>query len=148
MDPFELERIADRALKALPAPRAPHTLLPRVMSAIAALRPAPRTWFTWPFAWQLASICALVTLAVGTASLVTATQSIVDTQTTALVKQSSAISLVIGSVAAVGEAAHTAWQTVQPIVCGLLLFLMVMSTACVVFGIALGRVALGGAFQR
>jgi hypothetical protein len=148
MDPFELEQIADRALKALPTPRAPHTLLPRVMAAVAQLRPAPRTWFTWRREWQLASIGALVALALGAAWLVTATRSIVDTHAAALVTQSSSMTLLIGSVATVEEAARTAWQTVQPIVCGFLLFLMVMSTACVVFGIALGRVALGGAFQR
>ena len=46
-----------RALKALPAPRAPGTLLPRVMAAAEARRrqTGPRPWFTWPVEWRAAA---------------------------------------------------------------------------------------------
>jgi hypothetical protein len=151
MDPFELEQTADRALKALPPPRAPHTLLPRVMAAVAQLGPAPRTWFTWPRAWQLASVGALVMLTIGAAWLATTAEAAVGARAAAFMTRSSSITFLIGGALTAGETARAAWQTIQPIVCGVLLFLLVMSTACVVFGVALGRVAhmsVGEAFQR
>lgn len=69
MDRADLDRRLDRELNALPRPRAPHTLLPRVMAAAArqAARPAatPTGWSTWPKAWQAAASVAV--LAVGAA---------------------------------------------------------------------------------
>ena len=62
MDSSDLERRVDGALKALPAPAAPRTLLPRVMAAVAHARPAPwysRAWLTWPRPAQAASIALL-----------------------------------------------------------------------------------------
>ena len=48
MNPADLETLVDCKLKALPTPRAPHTLLPRVLAAVQewTLRP----WYTraWP----------------------------------------------------------------------------------------------------
>ena len=67
MKPAELEAIIDRELRHLPAPRAPDTLLPRVLAAVHAwtLRPwYERTWFTWPMAWQIASAAALILLGI------------------------------------------------------------------------------------
>ena len=63
----ELERQTDRALKALPAPEAPPTLVPNVMRAVrlASEQPAPwysQAWLTWPRDAQVASI-TLVALA-------------------------------------------------------------------------------------
>ena len=67
MDFQDLERLVDRELKRLPAPRAPETLLPRVMLAVGARRaeaPAP-DWMTWPLSWQVASLVAVVLIAIG-----------------------------------------------------------------------------------
>jgi hypothetical protein len=64
----ELERIVGRALAELPAPRAPRTLLPRVLAAAVRLAPRPwytRAWFTWPRAWQAASVAALAVIVAG-----------------------------------------------------------------------------------
>ena len=58
MDPAELEREIDAALRSLPAPRAPGTLTPRVMAAVRARGEAPwyrRPWFAWPAAGRLAA---------------------------------------------------------------------------------------------
>ena len=63
MDPADLERLIDRELRSLPAPRAPRALLPRVMAAVddAARRPwYSRTWLQWPIAAQLASALVLI----------------------------------------------------------------------------------------
>ncbi len=58
MDPAEVDRLLDRELADLPRPRAPRTLLPRVMAAAAAPAHAATGWFTWPRAWQAASVAA------------------------------------------------------------------------------------------
>src|SRR5262245_28543971 len=55
----ELERSADRALRRLPTPQAPATLLPRVLAAAARLSRRPwysRTWFTWPAPLRVGSV--------------------------------------------------------------------------------------------
>jgi uncharacterized membrane protein len=53
------------ALRTLPTPRAPRTLLPRVMTATSQLRQRPwyaRTWLSWPVGWQVASVAAFAML--------------------------------------------------------------------------------------
>jgi hypothetical protein len=68
MQPSDLERTVDRELRRLPSPRAPHTLLPRVLAAVDAWSRRPwytRAWFTWPLAWQVASIAAVALLVYG-----------------------------------------------------------------------------------
>ena len=63
MDPAELERLLDRELKGLPPPRAPQTLLPRVMAAVSATQPrtVPATgWSTWSPAWQASAVGVLL----------------------------------------------------------------------------------------
>src|SRR5688500_5834544 len=63
MDPADLERLVARELRALPAPRAPRTLLPRVLAAAdtSARRPwYSRAWMTWPAAWQAVSVLVLI----------------------------------------------------------------------------------------
>lgn len=68
MNTDDLERLVDQELKRLPSPRAPRTLLPRVLAATVE-RPADpwyaRPWLAWPVAWQAASVAVL--LALGTA---------------------------------------------------------------------------------
>lgn len=64
----DLEQPIDRACKRLPPPRAPGTLLPRVMAAVQVWARRPwyeRAWFTWPPAWQAVSMIALVMVVVG-----------------------------------------------------------------------------------
>ena len=60
-DNDELEALVDRELRRLPLPRAPHTLLPRVMAAVEAWAQRPwytRAWFAWPAGWRLVSLVA------------------------------------------------------------------------------------------
>ena len=68
MDPADLDDRLDRELKVLPAPRAPQTLLPRVMAATVdrdERAPAATGWFTWPLAWRLASVTVVTMLIYG-----------------------------------------------------------------------------------
>lgn len=65
MDPVDFDDL-DRALKELPAPRAPRTLLPRVLAATVENPAArPTGWLTWPLAWRIASIAVVVLAAAG-----------------------------------------------------------------------------------
>ena len=62
MDPADLETFVDGELRRLPLPRAPQTLLPRVLAAVEQWRERPwyaRAWFTWPLAWQSGRSAAL-----------------------------------------------------------------------------------------
>jgi hypothetical protein len=73
MDPADLERLIDRELSGLPQPRAPRTLMPRVLAATAhssATAAAPTGWSTWPRQWQIASIAALLLVVFGVPMLV------------------------------------------------------------------------------
>jgi len=63
LDPLDLERLIDQSLRELPQPRAPRTLLPRVMAVVGHVAVEPwylRAWFTWPRLWQAAFATALV----------------------------------------------------------------------------------------
>src|SRR6187200_2275287 len=67
----DLDNLVGGALDRLPPPRAPRSLLPRVMAALeanqAAHRPAPRVrpWLAWPLAWQMASIAVVMAITIG-----------------------------------------------------------------------------------
>lgn len=68
MDRVDPDDLLDRELKALPQPRAPHTLLPRVLAA-AALQatetpPAATGWFAWTWPRRLAFATAFAVLVV------------------------------------------------------------------------------------
>ena len=68
MNDQDLERLVDRELKRLPTPRAPRTLLPRVMTAVAEPRMVPwysRPWLTWPRGLQVLSAAIFVGLVWG-----------------------------------------------------------------------------------
>jgi hypothetical protein len=61
MEPRDLESLVDAGLRRLPDPRAPRTLLPRVLSAVEGTRQPwyARPWVTWPPLWQSASLVVL-----------------------------------------------------------------------------------------
>ena len=57
----DLDRRLDHELTRLPRPRAPESLLPRVIAATAR-RPAATGWFTWPKGWRVASVAVMTAL--------------------------------------------------------------------------------------
>jgi hypothetical protein len=149
MKPAELEAIIDRELRHLPAPRAPDTLLPRVLAAVHAwtLRPwYERTWFTWPMAWQIASAAALILLGI----------LMPGAQAAAVAAASKFAAPVIGDVAGVAEgtaaavnAAAVLWRALfEPVVPYVFGLVMLMCLACAAFGSALNHVAFGRIVQR
>ena len=65
MDPAELEREIDAALRRLPAPRAPLTLTPRVMAGVRLRGQKPwyrRSWFAWPAGGRFVAASAALLL--------------------------------------------------------------------------------------
>jgi hypothetical protein len=64
----DLERRVHDALRGLPSPRAPETLLLRVMTAVRTARPwYGREWVSWPPVCQVASALLFATIVVATA---------------------------------------------------------------------------------
>lgn len=118
-----------RELGRLPYPRAPHTLLPRVLAAIA--RPwYAREWLAWPLPWQVASL-ALAALAV-TGAWMAATSS---PQVTALA----------ASAETAAAAARVLWRLlVQPVFAYVLVLSIVACLTCAAGWAALSRLSLTG----
>ena len=81
MNPIDLEQLVDTELKRLPAPRAPRTLLPRVLAASEAqqrhAKPA-RGWALWPRVWQFVGGAVMAAVLVGIWKLAAFAQPFLD----------------------------------------------------------------------
>lgn len=151
MNPDDLERLAHRQLQRLPAPRAPHTLLPRIMAAVQTMPARPwytRAWFTWPVGWQAASVAALILFVAGAVLLgprVQATASSVI----------AGVGIFAGGVSGAApvetttNSARILWRTLlEPLATYALVVVVLMFLACAVFGTALNHVVIERAEQR
>ena len=156
MPPGDLEDLVDRALRQLPAPRAPQTLIPRVMAAIETERVRTahaRPWLVWPLAWQVASVMVVIVLGVGIARFWQDAPSIVPQSATAPVgglfaEVSTFVAGAVSTASTVVSVTRIVWHAlVQPFVAYVLVLVLVMCAACATFGAALGRVVLGGVPQ-
>jgi hypothetical protein len=156
MDPRETEVVVHRALRALPPARAPQTLLPRIMAAVADRQPADlrrpparpaRTWFTWPLLWQAASIAALLLLSSGIVWAWPAAWNVVSSSSGMAWSFAAprVLNLIANASAAVTFGSIVWGVFLQPVVGYLMVWIVLMSVACTALGAALGRVALGGA---
>ena len=146
MNPIDLETLVDRTLRRLPAPRAPYTLLPRVLAAVQEWSQRPwyaRAWFTWPIGGQIVSAAALILIAIGSALLMMSAQSAVDQTTARLL---SGVMPAAHRVEAMLNAARVVWHAViEPLAVYAFALVVVMCLACVAFGTALSHVAFGRA---
>lgn len=146
VEPDDLERLVDRALAELPTPRAPRSLRPRVLAAIAPTPPG-RPWFTWPWPLQVASVLFAVGIA---AALAWAWPAVVTQARGLLPDPVQASASYFGGAAetsaAFGRVVQLTWSAViAPIAKGVLILTLTLCTACAVCLAALSRVALGGA---
>ncbi|HVJ27368.1 MAG TPA: hypothetical protein VM493_07475 [Vicinamibacterales bacterium] len=138
MDPADadLERLLDRELKKLPAPRAPQSLLPRVMAASSASpQTAPATgWSTWSPGWQASSVAVLLLFVATVAWLFSAPPApVVETTRTA------------GEIAAV---MRVFWDVLlQPVATYIFVLGLSLALACAAAWAAL-ELALGGASHQ
>ncbi len=151
MHPDEIEQLTARRLRQLPAPRAPRTLLPRVMAAVERLSSRPwyaRTWFTWPLAGQLLSAGVVLSIVIGYMAWLSPTVQVAVDDTVARVTAQlmAPFSGFLEEVRKVSFAARVVWQSaLQTVVFILFVLVLLMFAACAAFGVALDRVALGGA---
>jgi hypothetical protein len=142
----------DHALRSLPAPRAPRTLLPRVMAAVDVQQAQPesvrgRPWFTWAPEWQALSLTAVIVL-VGMAALLVPYADVAWGFGFGMLERvrPDAASGVHDAVA-FATATRMLWQALfQPVLGYVVIWILLMSLACAAFGAALS-VALGGASQ-
>ena len=152
MDPSDLERLLDRELKRLPPPRAPRTLLPRVMAAAGqSLLPwYRRPWVTWPAGLQTASVglLALMLAIVGTLlpSVQSAAQPLTSSVTGSLPSGLVTAAQRFNEGAALMKVLLQVF--VQPVAAYLFALGIALTIACGVLWTAINRVALGGASQQ
>jgi hypothetical protein len=150
MNPVDLQELVDRELKRLPAPRAPRSLLPRVLAATVERPETPwyrNAWVTWPRAWQALSIVAVALVAVGAWFAVPPIAALLS---------SPSLPAVPERVADYGRtASETAtvvrlfWRVlIEPVAVYLFALAISLSLACALIWTALERLALGGASQQ
>ena len=142
MNTIDLETLVDRGLRRLPAPRAPYTLLPRVLAAVQEWSQRPwyaRAWFTWPIGGQIVSAAALILIVVGSALLMMSAQSALD-QTMA--RLFGGVTPLAHQAEAMLNAARVVWRAVvEPFAGYAVVLVALMCLACVAFGTALNHVA-------
>jgi hypothetical protein len=151
MRPADLESLVSRALRELPPPPAPHTLLPRVLAAAQRWSQPPwyaRAWFTWPVGWQVATVVAL--------SAIAAVSYVLLPEVYAAVQD--AFPFGAGARAANGlarlfavavDVAGVFWRTlIRPVAGYASAVILLMGFAGAVFGMALNQVVLGRMSQR
>lgn len=154
LDPSDARDPLHRALTALPAPKAPATLLPRVMAEVA-LRQQRQAgivpWFNWPVEWRWMSAAALVLLVVAGSLLGPGLEALAGAafaNATGAIEERM-VAVAPGSAAA-AHLASVAWEmVVQPAISFVLMWVVVMCAACAAIGAAfsaaLGRAANGEA---
>ena len=129
------QRVRDR-VSTLSGSRAPRTLLPRVMAAVAAARAMPwysRPWLTWPVALQALSI--IFVAAAGTAAWALWTNAQAGTALQQLRQATVAIRVL--------------WDVlIGPIAMVVLGLAVIVSLACAAAWTVVRRAALGGASLR
>ena len=133
MDPGDFDAQLDRELNALPLPRAPRTLLPRVLAATVERASAGRAsgWLTWPLGWRVASIVMLVAA--------TSTLWTVSAAPPATVTQAA------GTASEVAALLRVLWDVMfQPVATYILILGISLALACALAWAAL-EAALGGA---
>jgi len=149
---FELERYVDRHLRALPVPRAPSTLLPRVLAAARAWSGRPwytREWFTWPLGWQAGSLALLVLTMAAVAVGGSAVQPRISQATASLVSGTTIdVARIASGVQAATTALRVVWQAiVQPFLPYVFVVIVLMCLALATVVLALDRLVFGRAFH-
>jgi hypothetical protein len=146
---MELDHIT-RELKQLPAPRAPQSLLPRVMAAVALEERKPwyaRPWMTWPPLAQAASVVLVGGLAAGVWSLwPNLPQLAAGSGSPMAVATVSWITDVVNRATQVSTVVRALWQVLLgPIAIIVVGLTVIVSLACAAAWTAVRRTALGGA---
>jgi len=148
MNPIDLEQLVDAELKRLPAPRAPRTLLPRVLAAAAAqehhAKPA-RGWAVWPRPWQFAGgLIAIVIFAA-----IWKLAAFAHPFMTELMPSGGRAGAWTRSADDAATVVRVLWEVVlQPVATYVSILAISLALACALLWTAVERLAPGGASQR
>ena len=150
MSPIDLEHLVDAELKRLPTPRAPRTLLPRVLAAATAqeqhAKPT-RGWAMWSRGWQFAGGVVAAALFVGIWRLVTFAQPyIADVLSIGGFDRAASVTRSADEAAAV---VRVLWEVLlQPVATYVSVLAISLVLACALLWTAVERLAPGGVSQR
>lgn len=151
MSADDLERLVGQELVRLPQPRAPRTLLPRVLAATTERSPSPAGgWIAKPRPWRFALASRLAAIGVGLALMAAAAawyrpdgSAVPD----ALIAVNRALAIVWSAVGVARQASalcRIVWQSfVAPVGAYLLVLSMTFSLACAALWVALDRFSSG-----
>ncbi len=141
-----------RDLKRLAPPRAPRTLLPRVMAASA--RPAMRPWYTcrwltWPAGWQMLSTAALGTLIAAALLFIPRINDLVTNALSRFAwRMPASVATFVANVDNAASLTRIAWHVwLEPVIAAGFMLGIVLSLGCFACRQAVKRLALGGASQ-
>jgi hypothetical protein len=149
MHPDDLQRWLDAELKRLPAPRAPRTLLPRVLAATVARGPKPwyeRPWLSWPMAARVASAAAAILLAAAAGFYVL--PLVGNWQAGAAGgAEPGRVAAMLDTLGRASSLVRVSWRLLlEPVAFALMVAAVILSLGCAAFW-ALLEVALGGASE-
>ena len=150
MSPIDLEQLVDAELKRLPTPRAPRTLLPRVLAAVEVqeqhAKPA-RGWTMWPRGWQFAGGAVAAAVFVGLWRLAAFAQPYI-----AYLLSIGGFDRAASVTRSADEAAavmRVLWEVLlQPVATYVSVLAISLVLACALLWTAVERLAPGGASQR
>lgn len=144
----ELERQVSRALAELPAPVAPSSLKPRIMSAVAEAGRRPwhtRAWLAWPRWAQAASIGVLALAALTLWHVWPAVADASDRLARLVTPLEARVAVVLAWMEMGSALGRAVWLLVQPVIVYLMLVAVAASLLAAACRAALDRLALGGA---
>jgi hypothetical protein len=150
MNHIDLQQLLDRELKRLPGPKAPETLLPRVIAlTVHEQRAEARgSWLAWPRAWQLVSAAAAVALLAGAWMLMQIVQP-GDLLWSTAGEAPARVAGVSRGAANAATLVRVFWEVlVQPVATYVSALAIFFALACAVLWTAVERLALGGASQQ
>ncbi len=152
MHPVDLERRVGWELHRLAGPKAPETLLPRVMAGVEAWARRPwyeRAWFTWPFGWQVASVIAVLLMGATASIVLPQVQTVVTAATSTIAARVMSQAPDLGPwLDAVELAARVLWPAlVHPVLVIAFVIVATMSLACAAVAVALNRAVFGRALN-
>jgi hypothetical protein len=150
MRPVDLETRVASDLRRLPSPRAPRTLLPRVLAAVQAWSMRPwysREWFTWPLGWQVGSIGLLMAMLGGSAIALPVVQAVASAATVRVMSGAMTnMPQIVRGLELVSDVVLVLWRAVvQPFLTYALVLVGLMCLMCAMCAIALGRAVFGRA---
>jgi hypothetical protein len=149
MNADDLERLVGEELARLPQPRAPRTLLPRVLAATTEVAPAPVSgWLAGTRRWRLAIASVVVALGVGLTLFVAARAwsrpdgGALSDAILAANRALAGIAWAVGVLRQASALGRIVWQSlVAPIGAYVLVLSMMFSLACAALWAALDRMS-------